>query len=132
MKKLIAILLNLLLIFNTISCNANKYYKDGLFVGIGEPYTDGNDDCTIAISEGRISDITLRHFDSNGEEINYDEWTGKPVNGIINSNLKEYRGDFIEEVLEAQTYDIKSIDEIPIISNNWKLALKRALDQAKK
>lgn len=132
MKKLIFVLLNLLLIFNIISCNTNKKYKDGLFIGTGDSYSESNDDCTIAIFQGRITDITIRHFDSNGEEINYDEWTGETINGVTNPNLKEYRGTFIEKVLLNQTYNIPSIDEIPLISNNWKLALERALNQAQK
>ena len=132
MKKILLLFLNLVLIFTLISCNSNSPYNDGLFVGIGDSYSEGNDDCTVTISDGRITDITLRHFDASGKEIDYDEWTGESINGVIKPNLRDYRADFIKEVLDNQTDNIKINNDIPVISNNWKLSLQRALDKAKK
>ncbi|GAA0078927.1 hypothetical protein UT300005_33060 [Clostridium sp. CTA-5] len=131
MKKLFILLLNLLIITSLLSCKKN-IYNDGIFIGKGDNYSYGYDDATISIDEGKMVDLTLRHFDQSGKEINYEDWTGKEVNGITNPNLQKYRGDIIQEVLERQSGEVDIIQEIPEISSNWKLAINRALEKAKK
>ncbi|SFD47508.1 hypothetical protein [Clostridium uliginosum] len=131
MKKLFILFLNLILVFNFISCN-KSIYKDGIYIGTGDTYLNGSDDATITIDEGKIVDLTLRHLDKNKTEVNYKEWSGEEVNGITNPNLRKYRGDFIKKVLEQQNSEINIIDEIPEISTNWRLAVNRALEKAKK
>ncbi|NFG27488.1 hypothetical protein JW813_16370 [Clostridium botulinum] len=132
MKKILIIITSLLLAMSLISCNNKSAYKDGIYIGEGNVYSDGYDDVTLNVERGKIVDLVIRHLDNNGKEINYNEWTGENVNGITNPNIQKYRADTIKEVLASQSADITIISEINDISSNWKVAIEDALEKAKK
>ncbi|WP_315080332.1 hypothetical protein [uncultured Clostridium sp.] len=133
MKKILIIITSLLLAMTLTCCNNNKgAYKDGIYIGEGNMYSEGYDDVTLNVERGKIVDLVIRHLDNSGKEINYNEWTGVEVNGKINPNLQKYRADTIKEVLANQSADITIIDDINDISSNWKVAIKDAIEKAKK
>ena len=131
MKKVVIMACSLLLIISLTCCN-KSIYKDGIYIGQGNTYSEGSDDATINVESGKIVDIVIRHLDTNGKEIDYTEWTGENINGKTNPNIQKYRADTIKEVLNKQSGDITIIDEINDISSNWKIAINNALEKAKK
>lgn len=161
MRRFFCTLLSLVLLFSLTSCGAKKNtekpetnkqqiysqrrnnnakganernveYIDGVYEGEGNVWKYGKEEATVVIREGRITCIVLRKLDANGKEVNYDEWTGEEINGTIRPNLKEYRLILAERMLEAQTYDVPPIEGAGVSSESWKLAVKRALQKAKR
>ncbi|NSW90715.1 MAG: FMN-binding protein [Firmicutes bacterium] len=107
-------------------------YKDGTFVGVGDKWQYGNEDATVVINDGKIRSINLRRLDTEGNEVDYDNWTGKEINGKLYPNLKKFRKDLADAMIEKQTYEVDAISGATVSSENWKLAVKRALEKAKK
>ena len=132
MKKILIIITSLFLAISLTCCDNKSAYKDGIYIGEGNMYSDGYDDVTVNVERGKIVDIVIRHLDTNGKEINYEEWTGENINGKTNPNIQKYRTDTIKEVLAKQSADITIINDINDISSNWKVAIADALEKAKK
>lgn len=105
-------------------------YKDGEYRGEGNPWEYGAEDATVVIKDGKITDITLRRLDKEGNEVNYNDWTGEEKNGKTYPNLKQYRMDLAKEMVDKQTYEVDSISGATVSSDNWKMAVKRALEKA--
>lgn len=110
--------------------SSEEGYKDGIYTEEGEIWKYGNENATVVISGGRITDITLRKLDSSGREENYEKWSEN--NGEGRPNLKKYRIDLLGEMIKKQTYNVDSISGATISSENWKRAVRKALDKAKK
>nr|WP_286672874.1 FMN-binding protein [Anaeromonas gelatinilytica] len=72
----------------------------------------------------------LRKLDNDSKEIDYDNWTGKEVDGQTFPNLMDYRKTMEEEMIEKQTYDIDSISGATITTENWIESVKLALEEA--
>lgn len=109
---------------------AEGKYKDGTYEGKGDPWEYGSEDATVVIKDNKMEEITLRRLDKEGNEVNYDDWTGEEKDGKTYPNLKQYRIDIANEMIEKQTYEVDSISGATVSSDNWKLAVKRALEQA--
>jgi len=107
-------------------------YKEGTYTGTGDKWQYGNEDATVVISDGKIKSINLRRLDLSGNEVNYDNYAGQEVDGKVYPNLKQYRLDLADKMIEKQTYDVDSISGATVSCENWKLAVKRALEKAKK
>ncbi|MBZ4644619.1 MAG: hypothetical protein JG777_108 [Clostridia bacterium] len=107
-------------------------YKDGTYTADGDKWQYGNENATVVIKDGKMTDITLRRLDIEGKEVNYDEWAGQEVDGKKRPNLKQFRKDLASKMLEKQTYEVDSISGATVSSNNWKLAVQRALKAALK
>lgn len=110
-------------------------YKDGIYTSRGEPWKYGYEDATVIISGNKITNVILRRFDTLGKEVNYDQWTGQEMNevrGERKTNLKQARKEIAKRMVNQQTFEVDTISGATISSINWKLATKRALDQAAK
>ncbi|WP_432405409.1 FMN-binding protein [Wukongibacter sp. M2B1] len=107
-------------------------YKDGTYEGKGDPWEYGSEDATVVIENEKIEEITLRRLDKEGNEVNYDDWTGQEVDGKTYPNLKQYREDMANEMIEKQSYEVDTISGATVSTNNWKIAVKRALEEASK
>ena len=105
-------------------------YKEGIYTEEGDKWKYGNENATVIIKNGKVTGITLRKLDKIGKEVNYEKWVGEKVNGSINPNLNKYRIDIAHHMLEKQTYDVESISGATISSENWKRAVRKALDKA--
>ncbi|MEG6567380.1 FMN-binding protein [Thermoanaerobacterium saccharolyticum] len=109
-------------------------YKDGTYTGAGPKWSEGSEDATVVIKNGKITSITLRRLDKSGKEINYDKWTGQkdPKTGKVYPNLKKFRVDMANEMIKKQTYNVDTIAGATETTTNWKIAVKNALEKAKK
>ncbi|WP_105615221.1 FMN-binding protein [Vallitalea okinawensis] len=105
-------------------------YTDGSYTSMGDPWDYGSEDATVEIKDGKMTNITLRRFDLEGNEVDYDMWTGEEKDGKVYPNLKQYREDLANEMIAKQTYEVDSIAGATVSSENWKLAVKRALEEA--
>ncbi|NLM12161.1 MAG: FMN-binding protein [Epulopiscium sp.] len=104
--------------------------KDGEYTAQGEKREQGSEEATVKIDGGKITEITLRRLDAKGNEVNYDMWTGEERDGKTYPNLKEYRIEMANRMIEAQSYNVDSISGATQSCESWKLAVKRALEQA--
>ncbi|MDF2520396.1 MAG: hypothetical protein K0R84_1024 [Clostridia bacterium] len=159
MKKAIAVILILALVFSFSACtNTNQTpepttpvptpsntgaetpapgtttpatnWRDGTFEGKGDKWEYGDEDAVVVISGGKISNITLRRYTTEGQEVNYEEWTGAEVEGQKRPNLKQFREDLAQAIIEKQSTTVDDIAGATVSSKNWKLAVERALEQA--
>lgn len=106
-------------------------WKDGSYTGEGDPWEYGSEDSTVVVKDGRMTEITLRRYDNEGAEVDYELWTGQEVDGKTYPDLKQYREDMANKMIEAQSTEVDSIAGATVSCDNWKLATKRALDKAK-
>lgn len=105
-------------------------YKDGTYTEEGDIWKYGNENATVIIKNGRIIGITLRKLDNIGKEVNYEEWASENIKGNIKPNLKKYRFEIAQKMLEKQTYNVEAVSGATISSENWKKAVQKALDKA--
>lgn len=138
MKSYGKLLLTLILIASMVllltACGSSKEtpnedvtYKDGTYYGEGEHREHGYEAAEVTIKDGKITNIVLKRMTADGEEVNYDEWTGENDR----PNLKQFREDMAQEMIEKQTYEVDAIATATQTSEGWKEAVKNALDQAK-
>ncbi|MDN5317577.1 MAG: hypothetical protein PWR08_1702 [Thermoanaerobacterium sp.] len=149
LRKIISIILIAIFALSLVSCKSmtktstqkpkpqttpKVSYKDGTYTGAGPKWSEGSEDATVVIKNGKITSITLRRLDKNGKEINYDKWTGKkdPQTGKVYPNLKKFRVDVANEMIKKQTYNVDTIAGATETTTNWKIAVKNALEKAKK
>ena len=102
-------------------------YKDGTYYGEGEHWEHGYEAAEVTIEGGKITKIVLKRMTTDGQEVNYDEWTGEDGR----PNLKQFREDMAKEMIEKQTYEVDTISTATTTSEGWKQAVKNALDKAK-
>ncbi|ADL69724.1 FMN-binding protein [Thermoanaerobacterium thermosaccharolyticum] len=148
-KKILSIILILIFVLSLVSCKTTTKsstqkpkpqttpktsYKDGTYTGAGPKWSKGSENATVVIKGGKITSITLRRLDNSGKEINYDKWTGKkdPQTGKVYPNLKKFRVDMANEMIKKQTYNVDTIAGATETTTNWKIAVKNALEKAKK
>lgn len=110
--------------------NTKGIYRDGTYTEEGEIWKYGNENATVTIKNGRITKIILRKLDSIGREVNYEEWSLKNTGNGKKPNLKECKLDLAKKMLDKQTYDVEAVAGATISSENWKTAVKKALDKA--
>lgn len=104
--------------------------KDGTYEGKGDKWQYGDESATVIVSGGKITQVTLRRLTTEGQEVNYEEWTGKEVNGKVQPNLKQFREDLAQAIIAKQSTAVDDIAGATVSSKNWKLAVDRALEQA--
>lgn len=141
MKKIILIMLALTLAYSLSSCayRAAKpipgtapavNWKDGTYDGKGDKWEYGDESATVLVSDSKIEHITLRKLTGEGQEVNYEEWTGKEFRGQVRPNLKQFKEALAKAISAKQSTEVDDISGATISSKNWKLAIERALEQA--
>ncbi len=105
-------------------------YNDGTYTGTGEKRDYGYEDAIVVIEGGLIKSITLRRLDSDGAEVDYDMWTGEEYDGKTYPNLRKYRYDLAEDMLEIQSPEVDEISGATDSSIGWKDAVREALQKA--
>ncbi|MCX7772785.1 MAG: FMN-binding protein [Clostridia bacterium] len=137
MKKVIAVI-SFILIFGLISaCSGIQTpstggYKNGTYTAKGDPWAQGSEDAKVVISGGKITEITLRRLDKDGNEVDYNIFNGLEHSGKTYPNLKAYRQELAQKMIDKQTYQVDTLSGATTTTGNWKLAVKRALQQAGK
>lgn len=106
---------------------ADGDYKDGTYIGQSAKREFGYEEAEVTIEDGEIADIVLKRMTPEGEEVDYDEWTGEGGQ----PNLKEFRKDVAEDMLAKQSYEVDTVATATETVEGWKEAVKNALDQAR-
>ncbi|MTI48680.1 FMN-binding protein [Sporosalibacterium faouarense] len=107
-------------------------YEDGTYTGMGEKWEHGQESSTVVIEDGQIVSVDLKRLNEDGEEVDYNNWTGEEIDGATYPNLKEYRVTMGDTMVEEQTYDVDTIAGATVSTANWKVATERALNEAVK
>ena len=102
-------------------------YKDGTYIGQSEKREFGYEEAEVTVADGKIEDIVLKRMTPEGDEVDYDDWTGE----TDKPNLKQFKEDVAEDMLEKQTYEVDTIATATETVTGWKEAVKNALEQAK-
>lgn len=102
-------------------------YNDGTYIGQSEKREFGYEEAEVTIKDGKIEDIVLKRMTPDGEEVDYNEWTGEDDK----PNLKQFKEDVSKNMLEKQSYDVDTVATATETVNGWKEAVKNALEQAK-
>lgn len=111
----------------TPDADTDVTYNDGTYTGEAEKREFGYETAEVTIEDGKIADVVLRRMTPEGEEVDYDEWTGEDDK----PNLKQFKEDMADEMVSNQTYDVDVIATATETSEGWKEAVKDALDKAK-
>ncbi|EKQ54335.1 MULTISPECIES: FMN-binding protein [unclassified Clostridium] len=79
----------------------------------------------------KIKKITLKRLDTNGQEVDYDQWTGAEVDGKKRPNLKQFRVDMAKTMVDKQTAEVDTITGATTTTKGWVQSVERALEKAK-
>lgn len=157
MKKLVALVLSVLLVLSLSACGSKKaaepsssdksssntttetkspeagQFKDGVYKEDGEKGQYGYNAVEVTVEGGKISKVDLKRMNSDGTEVNYDEWTGvKGSDGSTKPNLKQFREDIASKIVEKQSTDgIDTISGATDSTKAWLELVNKALESAK-
>jgi hypothetical protein len=111
-------------------------YNDGVYVGEGELKSHGKEVATITISSGRISEVVFQRLDSNGKELisrtSNNVQIDRTQKALLEDDTNLNINYLILDVMRKQSYDISIPTKDKDLLLNWKLAVKNALEKAKK
>lgn len=112
------------------------FYKDGVYTGEGDVKSYGNDAASITITKGRISEVTYKRLDTSGNELLSSCCTkislGNTRQKLLIDDIESNVELLTNEVMKRQSYDISIPTKNKELLLNWKLAVKRAIEKAKK
>lgn len=111
----------------TTQSNTAGAFKDGTYTAYGDATSAGNQAATVNIGNGRIISVALDYTDKAGNKIN-----NKGNTTLDGVNTADLRMDLANAIVKNQTYDVNVSGGNTQVINNWKLAVKRALDNARK
>ncbi|WFD11221.1 FMN-binding protein [Tepidibacter hydrothermalis] len=135
MKKIACIVALGLSVITFAGCakdsDVESTYKNGVYEASADKWEYGSEKAIVTIQDDKIKDIDLKRLDTDGNEVDYNMWTGQEVDGNVFPNLKEYRTSMKDEMIEKQTYEVDSIAGATVTTDNWKIAVQRALEEAK-
>jgi len=138
-KKRLFVCLLLILAIILVGCTTNEnennkkvandgtVYEDGTYNAEGDPWEYGIESATVVIKDGKIESIELKRLDTEGNEINYEELQ---ANG--GPELLQSKENMANKMNEKQSSMVDNISGATVSADNWKLAVKRALEQASK
>lgn len=130
-RRLYLILIVSVMVMALTACGTDKSgdttYKDGTYYGEGEHREHGYEAAEVTIEDGKIVNIVLKRMTAEGQEVNYDEWTGENNR----PNLKQIREDLAQDMIDKQSYEVDAIATATQSCEGWKEAVKNALEDAK-
>jgi uncharacterized protein with FMN-binding domain len=104
-------------------------YKDGTYTKRGPDWEFGYETVEVTIAGGEVTNVILRRLQTDGTEVNYDEWTG----ANNRPNLKQMRIDLANEIIQKQSAEqVDAITGATVTTQNGINAVKQALEDAKK
>lgn len=120
----------------TYNSTASGFYRDGVYRAFGDATPYGNQAAAVTITKGRISSVYFDYIDNKGRTIsNPGSTTSSDAASGINQNTGGYfnsRAILANYIIQAQTYNVNVSGANTAEIDNWKLAVKRALEQAQK
>lgn len=132
MKKIIGILMLTLAMTSLAACsskdvsNNSGALKDGTYKAIGDKWDFGSEAATVVVKDNKIDAITLNRIDTEGKEIDY-----KAYNEMGGPDLETARNELSKAMLTKQSYEVDTVTGATMSTTNWKIAVQRALEQAK-
>lgn len=112
------------------------FYKDGTYIGEGDLKDYGKEIATITINDGKITDVIYQRVDASGKELIRTESCNIKITDlrreILKDDIMSDIGILVNEVIKKQSYDISLPTNNKDMFLNWRLAVKRAMEQAKK
>lgn len=130
-RKLYSLLLVIAMVMVLTACGSDNSgdttYKDGTYYGEGEHREHGYEAAEVTIEDGKIVSIVLKRMTADGQEVNYDEWTGENNR----PNLKQIREDLAQNMIDKQSYEVDAIATATQSCEGWKEVVKNALKDAK-
>jgi uncharacterized protein with FMN-binding domain len=105
--------------------------KDGVYEAFGDKWKYGQESAVVTISGGKMTNVVLKRLTVEGQEVKYEEWTGKDEGERTRPNLRGYREEMAQRMIDQQTYQVDSITGATVSCDNWKIAVQRAMDKAK-
>jgi uncharacterized protein with FMN-binding domain len=111
----------------TTQSNTAGAFKDGTYTAYGDATSAGNQAATVNISSGRIISVVLDNTDKAGNKVNN---KGNTTLGGVNNT--DSRTELANAIVKNQTYDVNVSGGNTQDINNWKLAVRRALDNARR
>jgi hypothetical protein len=113
-----------------------QLYKDGVFVGEGDLKSHGREVATITVEKGKITEVLYQRLDSDGNEILKkccnEVYRGNTRQRLLRDDIESNIDLLTNEVIKKQTYDVSIPTNNKELLLNWKLAVKRAMEKAKK
>lgn len=131
MKRTILVMVSCLLASLLIGC-ASGVYKPGTYAGEGTRRNYGYETAEVTVDRNKITNVTLHRVDNNGQEVNYEEYTGAVFNGQPRPNLKQIRLEQAQQMLQQQSFDVATVTGATDSTQGWKDAVKQALEKAKR
>ncbi len=129
MRKFVVVFFTVILVGLLWGCRAKVQYKDGTYQKESENSGYGYEKVIVVIEKGKIKSVDLQRLDSEGKEVDYDEWDGSNNR----PNLKEYRIQLAEEIMEKQsTKDVEAISGATYTTQNWINLVEECLKEARK
>ncbi len=113
------------------SPSASATYKDGTYTAKADAWDYGQEDATVTVKNGKISDVKLRRLNKDGTEVDYKLFDGKTHDGKVYPNLKEFKDTMAKRMVDQQKANVDIIAGATVSTKNWTVAATRALDKAK-
>ncbi|MDF2987175.1 MAG: hypothetical protein K0R50_2685 [Eubacterium sp.] len=104
--------------------------KDGTYDAKGDPWENGEEEATVVIKDGKISQVTLKRLDKTGKEVDYNLFNGKVHDGKTYPNLKEFKETLAKKIVEKQSTQVDTISGATTSTKNWLTAVERAIAKA--
>ncbi len=111
--------------------DSQQVYKDGIYEGAAEPWDHGAESATVEIADGKIKSIVLKRLDTDGVEVDYEDWKGQEIDGRLYPDLNKYRTDMANDIIKKQSYDVDTISGATTTTKNWKVSVQKALEKAR-
>jgi uncharacterized protein with FMN-binding domain len=112
------------------------FYKDGTYMGEGDTKDYGKEVATITINGGKITDVVFQRLDASGTELFRNESSQIKIEStrreLLKDDIKSDINIMVNEVIRRQSYDISIPTSNKELLLNWRLAVKRAVEKAKK
>lgn len=111
-------------------------YIDGTYIGNGDLKDYGKEVATITIDGGKITNVVYQRLDSSGKEVLRTESSNVKIESLgkelSKNDIKSDINILVNEVVKKQSYDVSIPTSNKDLLLNWRLAVKRAVEQAKK
>ena len=130
MKKIFLLLIITVICIVGCSNNEDGEYKDGSYTERGDEWAYGQEEADVVIKDGQIEEVNLKRLDKEGNNVTQD-YQGQEVDGRVYPDLVEAASLMEAEIINNQSTDVDSITGSTISCDNWKVAVDRALENAK-
>lgn len=132
MKKIIAILLTIVMLFSLSSCGKEQELKDGYYTAHIDGYNFGwQEFVTICVSNGEIITVEYNATTPTGFIKSWDIAYMRVMNPTYGTYPNHYTRAYATQLLQKQSSDIDMISGATESGENFKLLVEAVLEKAK-